>query len=190
MSQKEYNDESKYDVGHVYDDIHELNHPAPKWWQWIFYLSIVWGIGYYAYYEWMGGPTLDQELNTRLEEIASAQKSNKKAGPSDDELNALSKDSGALSKGKAVYVAKCASCHGNEGQGIIGPNLVDKFWIHGDGKLASVLKTVQEGVLDKGMPPWASVLSEEEQNTVVAYVGSLQGTNPPNPKAPQGTEIK
>jgi len=189
-SNNNYNDESKYDVGHVYEeDIHELNHPAPMWWQLIFYASIIFGIGYIAYYEFLGGPTLKQELDQKMAQIETLRKANQPAGISDDDLNAFIKDASNVTKGKTIYAGKCASCHGNDGQGIIGPNLTDNFWIHG-GKPAQVLKVVKEGVLDKGMPPWNGILSDNETLTVVAYLYSLKGTHPANPKAPQGEELK
>ena len=79
-------------------------------------------------------------------------------------------------------------CHGPQGQGLIGPNLTDTSWIHG-GKLSEIKNTIENGVLDKGMLAWKGVLSPDEINNVVAYVHSLKGTNPPNPKAAQGVVV-
>jgi cytochrome c oxidase cbb3-type subunit 3 len=93
-----------------------------------------------------------------------------------------------LKAGGEVFAKNCGSCHGSKGEGSIGPNLTDKFWIHG-AKLSEIYTTVEKGVLDKGMPPWGPVLKPEELKQVVAFVKSLKGSNPPNPKAPQGNEI-
>ena len=87
--------------------------------------------------------------------------------------------------GKTVYETNCAACHRADGGGLIGPNLTDASWIHG-GAPTQVHHTIAVGVLEKGMPPWERILKPEQLNNVTAYVLSLQGTNPPNPKAPEG----
>ena len=84
-----------------------------------------------------------------------------------------------------LYQANCMPCHGAAGEGGIGPNLTDAYWIHGSTHL-SMFEIVTDGVLEKGMTPWGSILSVEERAQIVAFVASLQGTNPPNAKAPQG----
>jgi cytochrome c oxidase cbb3-type subunit 3 len=75
-----------------------------------------------------------------------------------------------------------------DGGGLIGPNLTDSAWIHG-GQITDIYKTVVNGVLEKGMPPWGKTLKPEDVEQVVAYVASLQGSNPANPKAPQGPPV-
>jgi cytochrome c oxidase cbb3-type subunit 3 len=75
-----------------------------------------------------------------------------------------------------------------DGGGLIGPNLTDNAWIHG-GQITDIYKTVMNGVLEKGMPAWGTMLKPEEVEQVVAYVASLQGSNPANPKAPQGAPV-
>lgn len=187
----DYEDEKKYHVGHVYEeDIVELNHPAPAWWQICFYLSIVFGVGYFFYYEVFDGPTLKQELAVKMAVIDAENAKNAPKGPSNDEVMAIVKDPAALKVGKEVFTSKCASCHAPDGGGLIGPNLTDKFWIHGDGSVAAIFKVVNEGVADKGMPPWGPVLPANEMKSVIAFVKSIQGTTPATAKAPQGTEIK
>ncbi|MEM1350129.1 MAG: c-type cytochrome, partial [Myxococcota bacterium] len=87
----------------------------------------------------------------------------------------------------SVYASNCASCHGDLGQGLIGPNLVDAFWMNG-GDDVSIFETVSVGVPAKGMPPWESILMPEERVAVTAFLYSIRGTTPPNPKEPQGEE--
>lgn len=186
----QYEDESQYQVEHVYDDIRELNHPAPFWWQLCFYASIVFGVGYYIYYEVMEGPTLRQELNQQLVKIEAENIKLQSQGPNEDELMALFKDPQVVKDGKEVFIAKCASCHGNEGQGGIGPNLTDHYWINGNGTLTAIYKVVNTGVAERGMPPWGPILTAKELKSVVAFTKSVAGTNPAGAKAPQGTEIK
>jgi cytochrome c oxidase cbb3-type subunit 3 len=92
--------------------------------------------------------------------------------------------------GQEQYEAVCATCHREHGEGLIGPNLTDKYRTHGDGGLEHFLKSFREGYPDKGMPPWGQVIPRDKQAMLAAYVISLQGTNPPNPKAPQGELVE
>ena len=86
---------------------------------------------------------------------------------------------------KETFITTCAPCHVADGGGLIGPNLTDEYWIQG-GSPMQVMHTVNNGVLDKGMPAWNAVLKPDQVAGVVAYVMSLQGTTPAAPKAPQG----
>src|SRR5690606_32430224 len=101
------------------------------------------------------------------------------------QLAALAADPSALATGATVYGQMCAACHGAAGQGVIGPNLADDYWIHGAG-LPEILHTVSVGVPEKGMPAWDKLLRADEVNAVVVYVASLRGTDPANPKAAEG----
>lgn len=183
----------KYDVplaDHEYDGIQELNNPAPFWWQLFFYLSIGFAILYYAYYELGAAPSSDRRLQEDLAEVIQIQNANKPSGPDEAALNALMADPEGMKLGKEVYDGKCMACHAVDGGGLVGPNLTDRFWIHGKGDLAGIYKVVYDGVADKGMPAWGSILKTEETNAVVAYVKKFQGMKAASPKAPQGNEIK
>jgi cytochrome c oxidase cbb3-type subunit 3 len=93
-----------------------------------------------------------------------------------------------LAAGKVVFDKICYVCHGKFGEGLVGPNFTDDYWIHG-GKPEDLLKIINEGVIDKGMLSYKSQLNKAQINNVVAYILSLQGTNPPNQKAPQGVKF-
>jgi len=110
------------------------------------------------------------------------------AGASAEQLAAMTKDASVLALGKQVFGQNCAACHRADAGGQIGPNLTDDYWLHG-GALDQIHKTVTDGVLEKGMPPWSKVLKPNQLDAVVAYVYTLRGTNPPNPKAPQGDQV-
>jgi cytochrome c oxidase cbb3-type subunit 3 len=103
-------------------------------------------------------------------------------------LLAMMKDEDALHEGEEAFQKFCASCHRMDGGGLIGPNLTDNAWIHG-GQITDIYKTVMNGVLEKGMPAWGTMLKLEQVEQVVAYVASLQGSNPANPKSPQGIPV-
>lgn len=179
------------DEVHQVDGIVELNHPAPMWWQAIFYISIVWGVGYGWYYLFGGGPTLKEELAANLQQIETQRLSQSKTGGGDeqDRLRAYFKDSNHMNQGRVAFQKTCASCHAADGGGGIGPNLTDKNWIHGDGSIDAIYKVVVEGVAEKGMPPWGPVLKPEELLEIAAYVRSLRGHKTAQPKAPQGPEL-
>lgn len=175
--------------GHDYDGIKELDNPAPFWWQLFFYLSILFSLGYYTYYEWLGGKSSSEELSERMAEVEKLRMRAAGSGPNEEAFLEARKSPERLKLGEAVFVAKCGSCHANDGGGGIGPNLTDAHWLHGQGKLLDVYQVVKAGVLDKGMPPWDALLSKDEMLNVVAYVNSLKGTSPKTPKAPQGEAV-
>ncbi|HEY9227936.1 MAG TPA: c-type cytochrome, partial [Gemmatimonadaceae bacterium] len=111
-------------------------------------------------------------------------------GPADAAaLAALARDEKAMALGKTVYTTNCAVCHRADGGGNIGPNLTDEYWLHG-GTIADVNKTINQGVLEKGMPNWGKMLSPQQVNAVTVYVASLHDTHPANPKPPQGTKVE
>jgi cytochrome c oxidase cbb3-type subunit III len=95
----------------------------------------------------------------------------------------------AISAGKGIFTARCVQCHGPNGQGNIGPNLTDDFWLHGAG-MSNVVKTVKYGYPAKGMLSWRTELTPEQILQVASYVLSIHGSNPPNPKPPQGELVK
>lgn len=183
-------DEKAILLDHNYDGIEELDNPLPKWWQLIFYGTVIFSVFYVGYYEYGGGPTLKQELEADLASVSALAAASAPQGGTDltAQIEALKGNTTALAAGKAVYDGKCLACHADKGQGLVGPNLTDKFWIHGDGKAAAVAKVVAEGVADKGMPPWGPVLTADDLVHVSAYVISLRGTNVPG-KEPQGSEV-
>lgn len=177
-------------LDHEYDGIREYDNLLPNWWLATFYGAIIFSVLYVGYYEFGPGPSSEQELRQDLAARELLQKSAQVEPPAGEaELQAILQDSGKRAAGGSVFKEKCAACHGSLGEGQIGPNLTDKFWIHGNGTLPAILQVVSEGVPDKGMPPWKTMLKKEELLTVVAYVKSLAGSNPANGKAPQGNEV-
>ena len=176
--------------GHLYDGIQEYDNPMPSWWLWILYATIIWSPLYIAGLHFSDViPSYEEDLRTgqaELQEVRSAwEASNPSVQVDADFLATFVGDSGAEAAGAEVYAASCAACHGPEGGGLIGPNLTDRFWIHGPSDL-DVFEVISEGVIEKGMAPWASILSAEERAQVVAYIRSLAGTSPAGAKAPEG----
>jgi mono/diheme cytochrome c family protein len=97
-------------------------------------------------------------------------------------------DTASLTDGEAIYVTNCVSCHGNLGQGGIGPNLTDEYYIHG-ASAGAVVGIINNGVPAKGMISWKPILNEQQILQVTSYILTLYGTDPPNAKAPQGEKI-
>jgi cytochrome c oxidase cbb3-type subunit 3 len=94
-------------------------------------------------------------------------------------------DDETLARGKSLYDQYCFTCHGDQGQGGIGPNLTDEYWIHG-GTFPEVLHTIQVGVPVKGMIAWRKELPPDDVLAVASFVQSIRGNSPPNPKDPEG----
>lgn len=172
---------------HSYDGIQEYDNPLPTWWKLIFYATLIvtplylWdplGIGL--------GPGKEKAYEQQLAAFNAA---HPKAAVTytDDQLAAFAKDPAKLAAGKAVFTTYCVACHRPDGGGLIGPNLTDDFWIHG-GRPTEIMKTVTEGVLAKGMPNWGKMLKQDQVEGAVAYVQSIHGSNPVNPKEPQGVK--
>jgi cytochrome c oxidase cbb3-type subunit 3 len=179
---------------HNYDDIQEYDNPMPRWWVYIFWATIIFSVLY-----WLGVPGTgggqSRIANYEREVAAAAAKAEqlRASSPgggvtSPEQLMALTKDASALALGKQAWDQNCAACHRADGGGQIGPNLADDYWLHG-AAIEQIHKTVVDGVLEKGMPPWGKVLKPAQLDAVVAYVFTLRGTNPPNPKAPQGEVV-
>ncbi|HNI11432.1 MAG TPA: cbb3-type cytochrome c oxidase N-terminal domain-containing protein, partial [bacterium] len=111
--------------------------------------------------------------------------------PKEEELTkefAALTDAVSLGKGKEIFTVNCVPCHGKLGEGGIGPNLTDDYWIHGAG-INNVVRTAWKGVPEKGMISWKQ-LGEKNVLLVASYILTLRGTNPPNAKAPQGDLVK
>jgi cytochrome c oxidase cbb3-type subunit 3 len=181
--------------GHDYDGVQELDNPPPTWFNLLFVLTIVFGAAYFGYYQLGPGKSQSEELAAvqraeREEEAKRTASDPTLSAPDTDEtLLALTRDPARLAEGKTSYATKCASCHGSLGQGGIGPNLTDAYWIHG-GKPTQLAAVITNGVAEKGMPPWGPLLARKEIQSLTAYLRTLQGTNPPGAKAPQGELVE
>lgn len=172
---------------HVYDGIVEHDNKLPLWWQLTLYGAIVFGLVY-----WFGrrlnaieSPAQSYAQDVAAERAAEAERARARGTIDDAMLSAIARDPATLAQGKDVFTSTCAPCHKPDGGGNIGPNLTDSYWIHG-AKPTDVYRVVNEGVAAKGMPTWGPVLGEQRLEAVVAYVVSIENTNVPGGKAPQG----
>jgi len=170
-------------VVHVYDDIREEDNHLPNWWLGILFGAIVFGFGYWFVFEIAHAEQSPLELYRA--ETAAAEKRRAEAAPvSNETLAVLAKDPAVIADGKKTFVSTCAPCHGIGGQGIVGPNLTDGFWLHGS-KPIDIFTSVTNGYPEKGMRPWGPVLGTARIRAVTAFVVSIKGTNVAG-RPPQG----
>jgi cytochrome c oxidase cbb3-type subunit III len=175
----------KYLGGHEYDGIRELDNKLPRWWLYLFYITIIFAAVYLLDYH-----VFHYSLNQKAEyqaEMDNAAKLIKPVPAFDVSTLTVLTDEESLEAGKAIFMQICSTCHGKNGEGLVGPNMTDKFWIHGN-TIQDMFKIVQNGVIEKGMLPFKDQYNPKQIQDVLSYIISLQGTNPANQKAPQGTE--
>lgn len=174
-------------LDHDYDGIRELDNKVPPWFNFLFYGTILFSIVYLIQYHVIGSGNVQEE--EYLAEMQAAQLQQEillKTGALLDENSVKFVDDPAvLSSGKEIFVKNCASCHANDGGGLVGPNLTDKYWIHGGG-IKNIFKTIKYGVPQKGMISWQTQLSPNEMQEVASYIMTLEGTQPAAPKEPEG----
>lgn len=168
---------------HEADGIRELDNLLPRWWVWLFYICIIFGVLYLLYFHVFGiGPSSSEKYR---QEMALAGVEVKEIDYSALAMGSPSQDASVIGKGAGLFKTHCVACHLDKGQGNIGPNLTDDYWLHG-GEFADTMKTITEGVPAKGMISWKTVLRPDDIHAVASFIYTLRGTKPPNPKPPQG----
>lgn len=173
---------------HDFDGIQEYDNDLPPWWKALFYVTIVFAVGYMLHYHvFKTGALQTEEYEMEMQQAALLAAKNAEDPNAVTNYEVLT-DAAALESGKSIYTANCAACHGAEGQGTVGPNLTDEYWLHG-GDVNDIFKTVKFGVPSKGMVPWQGKLTKDQMLEVSSYILSLQGTNPANAKEPQGEKM-
>lgn len=183
--------EKEIEMDHAYDGIRELDNHLPPWWKWLFYGTIVWAVVYFILFHVTDSlpgslEEYQRELALAEEQVKQYQASQPRAVVDENTLE-YTANGAAIEKGKSIFINNnCAGCHRNDGGGnTIGPNLTDDYWLHG-GEIKDIFLTIKDGVVEKGMPAWGKAMSAQDVRDVTFFVMSLQGTNPPDAKAPQG----
>jgi cytochrome c oxidase cbb3-type subunit 3 len=176
--------------GHKYDGIREYDNPMPGWWVWLFWGTIIFSGIYIVGLHFAGFiDSYTDDLAQQTARIEAIRTAYAEANPSfevtEEALAAYTDNELAIASGSQTFTRLCAACHGNQGQGLIGPNLTDSYWIHG-GSGVDIFTVVSDGVPTAGMPGWANALTPEQRAEVVAYIRSIAGTNPPGAREPQG----
>lgn len=175
-------------LDHNYDGVMELDNNLPPWWKGLFYMAIAFAPVYLYFNHWADFSMSSREAYAvemeRAEEEVKAFLATQENAVDESNVELLA-DAGALEKGRAVFVAKCAVCHGKVGEGGIGPNLTDEYWLHG-GDIKDVFKSIKYGIPSKGMIAWKNDLRPRDMQEIASFIKSIAGTDPPNGKEPQG----
>ncbi len=182
----EYNDE----IVHECDGIQEQDNKLPQWWVMLFKVTIVFAVIYLLWFHVLGfGKLSAEKYEDEVSRAEAAQAARQAAALANMDLTMPSLEAAVLSEGSELYSTYCASCHHSTGRGLIGPNLTDNAWIHG-AEFADSMYVIENGVLEKGMQAWKSMLSLRQRHAVASYIYSLRGSNPPEPRrAPQGEVV-
>jgi cytochrome c oxidase cbb3-type subunit III len=177
----------KFVEGHNYDGIQEYDNSPPAWFNWLFYVSVFAAFCYLMYFHVLKIGDLSKaeyEKQVKAAEPILARAQERAILLADQPRYTDQKN---LEMGKMIFMSNCVICHGDKAQGNIGPNLTDDYWLHG-GQYPQIFKTIFNGVPEKGMYVWKKSLKAEDIRRVASYVYTLKGTNPPNPKPPQGVK--
>ncbi len=172
-------------LDHEADGIRELDNLLPRWWVWLFYITIAYSAVYLGYYHVFGKGDLQiagyEKEWKRGEAIKAAA-----IAKFESSLNSLtvSTDEVVLAQGLGIYTTYCSPCHRPDGGGLVGPNLCDDYWIHGSNYVDTV-RIIINGVPEKGMLTWRGILKPAEITAVASYIHKFRGTKPPNPKPPE-----
>jgi cytochrome c oxidase cbb3-type subunit 3 len=181
-------DEGQLLLDHDYDGIKELDNNLPPWWVYLFYACVVFAVIYMVRFEILGADDQEMELKKEVAEAKIDIAEYMKTAPDlmDEKTVILLKDPADLAIGKEIFTTNCAACHRADAGGQIGPNLTDNQWILGGG-IKKLFHTITNGGRDgKGMIAWKGTLKPKEIQHVASYILSLQGSNPKDPKAPDG----
>ena len=184
-------DDSDILLDHAYDGIQEYDNPLPRWWVWIFWGSFYFAIAYVVHYHLTGNGQSVAQAYTEDMQLFREQQAKLAMGNevTEESLTKLMQNESLVADAKTTFARHCVQCHGPEGAGLIGPNLTDNSWIHGEGKLMDIYQTISKGVLSKGMPAWERQLRPIELGKLTAYVGTLRGKNLPG-RPPEGKPVE
>ena len=168
-------------TGHTWDvDLTELNNPLPRWWMWLFIITVVFSFVYLVLYPGAGslaGTLGWTSTGQHQAELKAAQAAMQPvyARYASAPAETLMQDPAAMGIGERLFVNNCAACHGSDARGSKGfPNLTDGDWLHG-GDHATIIKTLTEGRVGM-MPPLAAVVGDaKDLHNVAQYVLSLSG---------------
>ena len=182
---QEPNDNERPLLEHASDGIQELDNLLPRWWVWLFWICNVFAFLYMLYFHVLNFGDSQAAAYVKEAKIGEEIKNNALV-KFESSLSSLkpSSEKVHIERGRQVYTTYCAPCHRVDGGGIVGPNLTDTYWIHGD-SYHDNLKTIINGVPEKGMLTWRGVLKPEEIQNVASFIYTLRGSNPPNAKAPE-----
>jgi cytochrome c oxidase cbb3-type subunit III len=166
-------------TGHSWDGLQEFNNPLPKWWLWMFYITIVFGLTYLVIFPGLGNFQGVKGWSSHGQYDQEVSEADAKYGPifkkfASTAIPALAKDADAMKAGKRLFSNYCSQCHGSDAKGTTGfPNLTDNDWLYG-GSPEQIKATIMNG-RNGVMPAWGAPLGQQGVENVAAYVQSLSG---------------
>jgi len=177
-------------LDHDYDGIQELDNNLPRWWVWLFYITIIFSAVYLIYYHVAhAGPLQAGEYENEMKAGESIKAASMTKFESNMSALAPSIDAAVLEDGHQIYTKLCAPCHRVDGGGLVGPNLTDNYWIHGSNYVDTV-KVIWDGVPAKGMVTWKTVLKPDQIQSVASYIYTLRGAKLASPgKPPENQQV-
>jgi len=183
--------EKDIDLSHDYDGIRELDNTVPPWWKWTFIATICFGMVYlWRFHIGATAPLQLEEYNLVMQQAEKDKADYLRLSAANvDEQSVKMLDAAGIESGKALFKANCIACHGAEGQGLVGPNLTDDYWLH-DGRLGGVFSSIKYGWVDKGMKAWKDDLTPVQIAQLSSYIKSIHNSNPSNARAPQGEKLE
>ncbi len=169
-------------TGHVWDeDLQELNNPLPRWWMWLFVMTVVFAAIYLALYPGLGSVKGTLNWSSVGQYEAEQEKARAALAPIYAKYSAMSasdlaQDAGAMGIGERLFLNNCSQCHGSDGRGSKGfPNLTDGDWLYG-GEPAQIVETITQGRMGNMPPMAAAVGTGDDVRNVAHYVLSLSGS--------------
>ena len=173
-------------LDHNYDGIQELDNSLPRWWVWLFYITIAFAAVYLLYFHVLRvGDLQAAEYDKEMKAGAAVKGAAMTKFEASIPTLTTATDAAALENGRQIYVKLCAPCHRADGGGLVGPNLTDGYWIHGSNFTDSV-SIIWQGVPAKGMITWKNYLKPQDIYGVASYIYTLRGAKLLTPgKAPE-----
>ena len=173
-------------MDHEFDGIQEFDNRLPNWWMWIMWGSMVFALFYWIFFHTLGVGILPRERFDQVMQKAQAEQlARAEAAGIDNEFFVMMSDSpDKVAEGREIFVKHCVACHLDDGRGSVGPNMTDRFWIHGCEPM-QMLAIINTGVAAKGMPAWQNQLGPTRVHAVLAYLLTIRNNDVAG-KAPEG----
>lgn len=181
--------------GHSYDGIQEYDNPMPGWWIWLLWATVAFAVFYVIGINVGLINNYEEDLAESLDELEQIRAAYAEEAGDEFEVTEVNIEENYVGIDEHIeaasenYARLCASCHGDQGQGGIGPNLTDQHFMHG-GTNVDIYEVLTDGISGQGMPAFAAQLSSEERAQMVAFIRSIEGTDPPDARDPQGEFIE
>ncbi|WP_332813974.1 cytochrome-c oxidase, cbb3-type subunit III [Ramlibacter sp.] len=169
-------------TGHVWDgDLTEMNNPMPRWWMWLFVITVIFSLLYLVAYPGLGSYQGELAWSSKSEYEKEVDRANRELAPLYAQFSArkseeVAGDPQAMAIGERLFMNNCAQCHGSDARGSKGfPNLTDADWLHG-GSPAKIAETIKAGRVGAMPPMAAAVGSADDVKNVAHYVLSLSNS--------------